>query len=73
VRTLAAEKQLMVSITNPGAYRGRRAGGSGIDIVERRLALAYDGKAMLTIAASGDTTVAEVTLPLAPLPPGSRT
>ena len=52
---------------------GRRPGGSGIDIVERRLALAYEGKAMLNLVAAGDTTVAEVTLPLAPLPPGSHT
>jgi len=73
VRMLPAENQLMVSIANPGAYRGRRPGGSGIDIVERRLALAYDGKAMLNLVAAGDTTVAEVTLPLAPMPPGSHT
>ena len=73
VRTLPAEKRLVVSIANPGAYRGRRTGGTGIDIVERRLALAYDDAAMLTIAAVGDTTLAEVTLPLAPLPPGSHT
>jgi hypothetical protein len=73
VKTMAAEARLVVSIANPGAYRGRRPGGTGIDIVERRLALAYDGKAMLSIAGAGDTTVAEVTLPLAPLPGGSPT
>ena len=71
VRALPAEARLCVSITNPGAYRGPRPGGSGIDIVQRRLALAYDGKAMLTIAAAGDTTVAEVSLPLAPMPAGA--
>ena len=47
-------------------------GGSGIDIVERRLALAYDDQAVLTIAAVGDTTRA-VTLPLGAHPAGSPT
>ena len=68
-----ADERLVVSIENPGAYRGRRAGGSGIEIVERRLALAYDDRAMLTIAAVGETTRAEVSLPLAAHPSGSPT
>ena len=68
-RTIA----LVVSIENPGAYRGRRPGGSGIEIVERRLALAYDDQAVLTIAAVGETTRAEVTLPMAAHPAGSPT
>jgi len=68
-----ADERLIISIENPGAFRGRRPGGSGIEIVERRLALAYDGQAMLTIAAVGDTTRAEVTLPMAVHPPGSPT
>ncbi|HMF40079.1 MAG TPA: sensor histidine kinase, partial [Polyangia bacterium] len=67
------DDHLVVSIENPGAYRGRRPGGSGIEIVERRLALAYDDQAMLTIAAVGDTTRAEVTLPISAHPPGSPT
>jgi len=68
-----ADERLVVSIENPGAYRGRRPGGSGIEIVERRLALAYDDQAVLTIAAVGETTRAEVTLPIAAHLPGSRT
>jgi LytS/YehU family sensor histidine kinase len=67
------DERLVVSIENPGPYRGRRPGGSGIEIVERRLALAYDDQAMLTIAAVGETTRAEVTLPLAAHPVGSPT
>jgi len=67
------DERLVLSIENPGAYRGRRPGGSGIEIVERRLALAYDDQAMLTIAAVGETTRAEVTLPLAAHPSGSPT
>ena len=68
-----ADDRLIVSIANPGAYRGRRPGGSGIEIVERRLALAYDDQAVLTIAAVGETTRAEVTLPMAARPGGSPT
>ena len=68
-----ADDRLIVSIANPGAYRGRRPGGSGIEIVERRLALAYDDQAVLTIAAVGETTRAEVTLPMAANPGGSPT
>jgi len=68
-----ADDRVVVSIANPGAYRGRRPGGSGIEIVERRLALAYDDQAVLTIAAVGETTRAEVTLPMAARPGGSPT
>jgi two-component system sensor histidine kinase AlgZ len=70
--TIAGDR-LVVSIENPGAYRGRRPGGSGIEIVERRLALAYDDQAVLTILAVGETTRAEVTLPMATHPGGSPT
>ena len=73
MRALPAEKRLVVSIDNPGAYRGRRAGGTGIDIVERRLALAYDGEAMLTIAAAGDTTRGRGDAAAGAAPPGSHT
>jgi signal transduction histidine kinase len=68
-----ADERLVVSIENPGAFRGRRPGGSGIEIVERRLALAYDDQAVLTIAAVGETTRAEVTLPMGIHPAGSPT
>jgi len=56
-----------IAVGNPGRFAGRRAGGTGIEMVERRLALAYDGRAMLTIAADGhgERTIAEVTLPAA--------
>ncbi len=57
-------QQLSVSLRNPGRYRGPRAGGTGIGMVERRLALAYDGRAMFEIAAAGDTTVANLTVPV---------
>jgi two-component sensor histidine kinase len=59
---------VLVRLRNPGPFAGRRAGGLGLDMVERRLALAYDGRAMFHIAAvdnrEGSGTVAEVKLPL---------
>jgi two-component system, LytTR family, sensor histidine kinase AlgZ len=59
--------QLLVSLENPGRFKGRRPDGEGLRMVERRLALAYDadrGEATLTMAAVGDRTVAELMLPM---------
>jgi len=64
-------QRLRIALRNPGRYRGPRAGGSGIDMVERRLALAYEGRATFQIAAVGDETLAEVTLPLDHAPAGA--
>lgn len=52
-----------VEITNPGAYKGPRAGGSGLPIVEKRLALAYGKSARFTIEADGERTRTVVRLP----------
>jgi signal transduction histidine kinase len=40
-----------VTVESPGRYGGPRAGSPGIPTVERRLALAYDGKASLRVEA----------------------
>jgi len=50
-------------VENPGAYEGRRDGGEGLAMVERRLALAYDGRAHLEIEGRDDRTRVTVTLP----------
>jgi two-component system sensor histidine kinase AlgZ len=55
--------RLRIALRNPGPFKGRRAGGHGLAIVERRLALAYAGAAAFTIGQAGGATVAEVTLP----------
>jgi two-component system sensor histidine kinase AlgZ len=65
--------RLRITLRNAGPYRGPRLGGNGLAIVERRLALAYEGRAMLKIARDGDATVAEVTLPAAGGLSGART
>ncbi len=53
-----------VTLRNPGAYAGRRQGGEGIGMVERRLSLAYGERASLSIEAYGQETVAVVSFPM---------
>jgi LytS/YehU family sensor histidine kinase len=62
------QAQVIVRIDNAGAFAGRRVGGLGLEMVERRLAL-YDARAALRIAAAGARTVAEVAFPTAPAAP----
>jgi hypothetical protein len=75
----AGERVVRASIENPGAYRGPRAGSHGLPTTERRLALAYEGRARLVVgaagigdgadgddgASSGARTIASVELPVA--------
>jgi two-component system, LytTR family, sensor histidine kinase AlgZ len=63
VEVAAPDGAVVVRIENAGAFAGRRAGGLGLAMVERRLALAYDGRARFRIAAAGVGTVAEVAFP----------
>jgi two-component system, LytTR family, sensor histidine kinase AlgZ len=56
---------LLVTLENPGPWHGQRAGGEGLRMVARRIALAYrGGEASLTIGGAGARTVAELSLPL---------
>ncbi|MEP7123647.1 MAG: histidine kinase [Byssovorax sp.] len=66
VAITAENKGLHVVVSNPGAYRGPRAGSDGLPTTERRLALAYDGRAKLTIAGDGDRTQVDLLLPEPP-------
>ncbi len=54
VRLSVEDDTLRIEIENPGRFRGRREGGEGIAMVERRLALAYSGRAHLSF--DGDET-----------------
>lgn len=54
---------VIVEVRNPGAFAGRREGGRGIAMVERRLALAFGSGAALTIAAEDGGTCARLVLP----------
>jgi hypothetical protein len=67
VVTLAVDvvgSELHVTIGNPGAYAGPRAGGSGLGIVEKRLALTYGARARFTIERDGERTRARIAIPL---------
>jgi len=59
-----AERHLLLTLENSGTFRGPRAGGLGLDMVERRLALAYDGDARFRMLGVGGRTVAEIRLPM---------
>jgi two-component system, LytTR family, sensor histidine kinase AlgZ len=64
--TLRIEKvgeRLHIVLCNPGAFRGRRAGGAGLSIVERRLDLAHNRRATFHIGSEADVTAARITLP----------
>ena len=63
----AGEGTVELALRNPGAFTGRREGGEGIAMVERRLALAYRGHARLSIRAADGGTVTELSIPLRPL------
>jgi two-component system, LytTR family, sensor histidine kinase AlgZ len=57
---------LHVELENPGAWGGHREGGSGLEMVRKRLDLAYDGRARLLIQSEGERTAIEVVAPRAP-------
>lgn len=54
---------VVVTIDNPGGFAGPRPGGDGLTMVERRLALAYEGDARLEIGPAPHGTRAVVRLP----------
>lgn len=58
--------RVRVEIANPGAFAGRREGGEGIGIAERRLALTYGPDASLSIASDGDSTRVLLSIPMQP-------
>ena len=49
VRAERNGERVQVTIENPGTYGGPRAGSRGVPTVERRLALAYDGRASVNM------------------------
>lgn len=59
-------EDVRVSIQNPGPFRGKRAGGEGLGIVEARLRLAYEDRASFSIEDRGGATLATVRIPKGP-------
>jgi len=48
------EHGVSIELGNPGGYRGPRDGGSGLPMIEKRLSLAYGGRASFAIGADGE-------------------
>jgi LytS/YehU family sensor histidine kinase len=69
LRVVREGDAVAITIANPGSFSGPRDGGEGLGIVEKRLALAYEGSARFRISNEPTSplgrTVAEVRLPLA--------
>ena len=59
----AAENGCVITIRNPGRFAGRRPGGEGVPMIERRLELAYEGAASLRIEAEGEATAVTIAVP----------
>jgi two-component system, LytTR family, sensor histidine kinase AlgZ len=55
-----------VELSNPGPFRGPRAGGSGLPTLQRRLAMAYGDAAVLEVKDDGGRTRVRLQLPPAP-------
>jgi LytS/YehU family sensor histidine kinase len=69
----AREDVLVFTLENPGASKGPREGSSGLPTVERRLALAYAGRASLALTSQEGRTRVTVTLPRSGPVPGILT
>jgi hypothetical protein len=59
----AEPDRTVVRVENPGRFAGRREGGEGLAMIERRLALAYGALARFTIETEGERTIATFSLP----------
>jgi len=64
LRARAEARNFVFEVDNPGEFRGRRDGGEGLSMVERRLDHAYGGRARFSIEGRGERTVARVAIPL---------
>jgi two-component system sensor histidine kinase AlgZ len=58
--------RVLITLDNPGAFGGRREGGHGLSMVEKRIELAYRGRASLTVRAEGARTHTALSLPERP-------
>lgn len=63
---VTSDEKLRIEIRNPGPYRGRRKGGQGIAMVEKRLELSYDADVHLELRDRDDRTLTVLEIPRAP-------
>jgi hypothetical protein len=52
----------VLSVKNPGGYKGPREGGQGLEIVQKRLRLSFGARARFTMRGEGDATLAEIVI-----------
>lgn len=64
LRVRTEEGHLVVTLTNPGPYRGPRSGSDGVPTVVKRLRLAYGPAASLRFREETGRTAVDVRLPL---------
>lgn len=57
---------LTIEVKSPGRFTGPRDGGMGLDLVRRRVSLAWGSHGRFDICASGDGTTASITVELTP-------
>jgi hypothetical protein len=60
-----------LEVRSPGAFRGGREGGMGVELVQRRVALAWGERGRFTIGSEGEQTAARIEMP-ADVPGSSR-
>jgi len=58
----ADDEALTLTLSNPGPYRGPGE-GRGLELLHRRLALLYHGRATCTLRQEGDRTIAALVIP----------
>ncbi|MEM6289726.1 MAG: histidine kinase [Myxococcota bacterium] len=63
VRVADAKPGVNIEVENPGAFTGRRPGGEGLALVEKRLEHAYGADATFSIGAVGPNTLACIHVP----------
>lgn len=61
---------VVITLSNPGPYKGPRPTGAGLDVVHKRLSLAWSGRARCTLRGEDGRTVAEVEVPAGSGPDG---
>ena len=54
LRVTIAADAVRIELSNPGAFKGPREGGNGLEIVKKRLALTFATGASFTIGPEGD-------------------
>ena len=63
IAVTASADRVCIRVENPGPYTGPRPGGQGVEMVRRRLALAWGGAARLRLQDVGGRTRATLDLP----------